>query len=57
MTTKIKAWVQETLCEGVVYVHFPDGKIVTCHVDNVESWLSTKDISPEEIGKYGEDDG
>lgn len=52
MTKKIKAWVQESLCEGIVYVHFNDGKGNTCHEDNVECWLASKGITPEETGKY-----
>ena len=54
--TKIKAWVQETLGNdensGVVWIHFPDGTMISCHSGNVESWLATKEITPEETGKY-----
>ena len=54
--TKFKALIRETLCEGIVIVEFPDGNWNTCHVDSVKGWLAGKDITPEETGKYGEDD-
>lgn len=57
MTVKIKAWVQETLVGndesgGIVWVHFPDGKLISCHSANVVNWLASKEITPEETGKY-----
>ena len=54
--TKFKALIRETLCEGIVIVEFPDDKWNTCHIDNVEGWLASIGITPEETGKYGEDD-
>jgi hypothetical protein len=53
--TKFKALIRKTLCENIVIVEFPDGKWNTCHVSNVEWWLAGKEITPEETGKYGED--
>ncbi len=53
---QIKARIRETLCEGVIIVEFPDGTWNTCHVDNIQGWLASKGIEPDEIGVYGKDD-